>query len=224
MLLDPKDFNLNTLLQENQNFITQYKNNPLMVLIRSEKMRDKTVRQLMLDCIQVFSDQFQKVVMLRSVFCDNLKFFSVANEHLNEEFGHNLSLLKDRNSQPALWDPILESTSCWFAWKMLSLNDEEKTVLVHLVLEASANVFFQEAHKVMNKYGETNYFKIHAEADEAHENMGKELLCHISKHQLERLFSIQEKGWDVLNTTCARIARIVENGKFSQMPVIEYAA
>ena len=202
--------NLGNLLLKNRDYIKQYKNNPLMVLIRSEKMQDKAMRECLLDCIQVFSDQFQKVVMLRSIFCDDPKFFSVVNEHLNEEFGHNLLLLKDRNNEPALWDPILESTSCWFAWKMLSLNNEEKTVLVHMVLEASANIFFQEAHKVMNKYAETDYFKTHAEADEAHEAMGKELLSNISKQQLERLLLIQKRGWDVLNATCARIEQIVE--------------
>lgn len=199
---------LKLLLDNNTRFIHDYKNSLLMQVIHSDQMQKKSSRIRMLDGIQVFSDYFQKVVMLRNVFCDDLKFIKVSNDHLKEEFGHNLSLLKDRDERPAVWDSILESTSCWFAWKMFTLNNEEKTVLVHFVLESSANIFFHAANKVMMKYQETDYFKIHAELDEVHEEMGKELLQNISPNQVDRLLLIQKQGWDVLNTTCDRIAQL----------------
>lgn len=37
---------------------------------------------------------------------------------------------------------------------------------MHLVLEASAQLFFKQAHQVMDQYHETQYFKIHHEVDE----------------------------------------------------------
>lgn len=202
---------IDSLINKNKVFVEQYKNSHLMRLICSEKMAEKSVRDYLLDCIQVFSDYFQRVVMLRSVFCEEQKFVKVANTHFQEEFRHNLSLLEDRNNRPSIWDPILESTSAWFAWKMFVLSNEEKVVLIHLVLEASAHVFFSAAHKVMLQYQETNYFKIHADVDEEHEKMGVNLLEDISLDKLEGLLLIQKQAWDVLNTTCDRIAELVIN-------------
>lgn len=204
--------NFNSLVETNKQFVKYYRQNNLMKLINNkELMKEKSARIYLLDCIQVFSNYFQKVVALRSVFCEDIKFCNLANDHLVEEFGHNLSLLKDRNSEPPVWDPVLESTSAWFAWKMFTLNDEEKTLLIHFVLEASANIFFSAADKVMQHYQETNYFKIHSDADEAHEQMGVNILEHVDPSRLERLFLIQKQGWDVLNVTCNRIAELTLN-------------
>ena len=111
-----------------------------------------------------------------------------------------------RNNVPPKWDPILEATSCWFSWKMLTSNAEEKTVLVHLVLEASANVFLSEADKMMNCYGETSYFKIHSDADEKHEKMGIDLLENLTEREYRCLSTIQHQGWDMINAACARMA------------------
>ena len=160
MVINNNSWTLDKLLENNKIFVSEYTNNRLMKLIKSDEIQEKNTRKRLLDCIQVFSDYFQKVVMLRYVFCDNFKFLTVAQLHLTEEYGHNISLKQDRNHRPSIWDPILESTSSWFAWKMLTLDEEEKTVLVHLVLEASAQLFFTQAHQVMAKYQETEYFKI----------------------------------------------------------------
>jgi len=132
--------------------------------------------------------------MLRSVFCENSRFLATAQKHLDEEFGHNLSLNTDRNHRPPVWDAILEATASWFTWKMFTLDQEEKTVLIHLVLETSANIFLQEAHKVMRQYGETNYFKLHAEADEKHEKMGRELLKIYPKKNMRACLKFSNKA------------------------------
>lgn len=121
---------------------------------------------------------------------------------------HNFSLDADRNYRPPAWDAILDATACWFTWKMFTLDQEAKTVLMHLVLETSANIFFQEAHKVMHSYGETDYFKIHSEADEKHEKMGRELLQNLSTEKYQQLLVVQSQGWDVLNAVCNRIAEL----------------
>jgi hypothetical protein len=146
--------------------------------------------------------------MLRNVFCDDPTIWRVTNEHLQEEFGHNWLLLKDRNNKPSIWDPILDATSSWFVWKMFTLNNIEKTVLVHLVLESSANIFFREAHKIMHQYGETDYFKIHLETDEKHELLGKNFLINASINELSRLLLVQQQGWDVLKVACDQIAKL----------------
>lgn len=201
--------NIELLFSKNNLLDNQFKGNSLIQFIQSEEVNNKLYRERLLDCIQVFSDYFQKVIMLRYVFCNNPKFLPLSTEHLQEEFGHNSSLLKDRNNRPPIWDPILDATASWFAWKMFTLDNEEKIVLVHLVLETSANTFFQLADKAMTKYGETTYFKTHAQADEQHGKMGQNLINNLSQERLERLLLIQQQGWDVLNTTCDRITSLI---------------
>lgn len=203
-----QQFSLEYLLKKNQDFVEEYKKNPFMKPIYANQKMDLKIEEIFLDCIQVFSNYFQKVVMLRNVFSEIPRFCEGAQEHLDEEFGHNLALMKDRKNRPPVWDPILEATSAWFTWKMFVLDNEEKTVLIHLVLESSANVFFQQAHKVMSHYGKTDYFKTHAEADEKHEKMGRALLENLSPEKYARLLDVQKQGWDVLNAACRRIAEI----------------
>ncbi|WP_191488259.1 hypothetical protein [Pseudomonas sp. FEN] len=194
------------LLKENQRFAERYRGSNLMCLIQSKQMEDKENRERLLDSIQIFSDYFQKTIMLRSVFCDDLEFLSVVQLHLNEEFGHNFKLMKDRKYRAPVWHPVLEATAAWFAWKMLTLDNAEKTVLIHLVLEASANIFFSAAHKVMCDYGETDYFEVHAQADAEHEQMGSELLARLCAEKYVSLMTIQQQGWDMLNAACDQIA------------------
>lgn len=197
---------LKTLLNANKNFEKEYRNNTLMAFVTTEMMCERNVRVKLLDCIQVFSNYFQKVVMLRNCFCENPPIYQQTLEHLQEEFCHNVKLMADRGFRPPLWDSILEGTSSWFCWKMFNSSEEEKIVLVHLVLETSANIFFKEAHNVMHKYHETDYFYIHSEVDEKHEDMGREFLENLTTNQYQRLYEIQCQGWDMLNTICARIA------------------
>ena len=208
------------LFKRNDAFIESYRLSSLMHLIRSPFMAKRKARQTLLDLIQVFSNYFQKVVMLRSVFTENIKFHLIALDHLKEEFCHNEKLMADRHYQAPAWDPILEATSSWFAWKMLTLNDEERTVLVHLVLEASANIFFQEAHQVMHHYGETDYFKIHSDVDEQHEQMGKALLYDLTPRQYARLLAVQSQGWSILMTACDRIAELTSVNCSEKNPVL----
>jgi hypothetical protein len=201
-------FTLDALVTTNHQFTSDFAHNPLMHLIRSPLMDDTQKRIQLLDCIQVFSNYFQKTVMLRAILTDNKRYISVVQKHLLEEFGHDIALMHDRKERQPIWDPILEASACWFSWKMFSLDNPEKTVLVHLVLEASAHIFFIEAHKVMQKYAETNYFKLHADVDEHHETMGLDLLTDLRDIDYKRLLEVQQQGWDMLNTACARMAKL----------------
>ncbi len=63
----------------------------------------------------------------------------------------------------------------------------------------------------MEKFGETDYFKLHSELDEHHEMMGLELLEGLREADYQHLSLIQQQGWDVLNTVCHRIAALTIN-------------
>jgi pyrroloquinoline quinone (PQQ) biosynthesis protein C len=197
------------LLKRNDEFVESYKNSPMMQLIKNSGMEKEPFRQRLLGAIQVLSDYFQKVVLLRSVLSETPAFKAAASMHLKEEFCHNEQLMKERNHQLATWDPILEATCSWFVWKMFTISEEEQTVLIHLVLEASGNVFFQAAAPVIHDYMGTEYFKIHAEADQEHEKMGLNLLQDLSKKQYEKLFAIQAQGWSMFLAISERIAALV---------------
>lgn len=202
---------LQQLLDINQRYCDDYRNNSqLMRLIKSESMTDKSQRAKLLDCIQVFSNYFQKTVMLRSVFCENRRYLPVVDDHLKDEFGHNTDLSRDRQHRDPVWDPILEATSAWFAWNMLVMDNDEKVISVHLVLESSANIFFTEANQVMKAYGETDYFAIHSEVDSDHEQMGINLLQSLPACRYQRLMEVQAQCWDMLNTACNRMAILTE--------------
>ena len=71
--------NLNVLLENNKVLIKEYESNLLIQLLKSNLIQEKQVRERLLDCIQVFSDYFQKVVMLRYIFRDNSRFSSVTH-------------------------------------------------------------------------------------------------------------------------------------------------
>lgn len=200
--------NLTDIIEKNRVYAEEFTRSPLMNLIQATTMDNARSRARMLECIQVFSNYFQKTVMLRAVLNDDNKHIKVAQDHLAEEFGHDISLMYDRNNQAPAWDPILDACSSWFSWKMITLDNSEKTLLVHLVLEESANIFFIKANEVMVKYNETDYFKIHAEVDEHHASMGLSLLKGLTDDEYANLSTIQHQGWDVLNAVCKRIAEL----------------
>ncbi len=204
---------LNSLLECNETFIKEFKRSPLMNLINGDKVKEQEIRTNMLDCIQTFSNHFQNVVMLRKITSAHTRAASAASDHLEEEYKHNDILMRDRSYRAPTWDPILESTSCWFTWKMLTADNIEKTVLMHLVLEASADVFFTAANKVMRYYGETEYFGIHATVDQHHATMGNELLANLSAQEYQRLYEILKQGWLVLIAACNRIAALSVSNK-----------
>lgn len=204
------------IIEKNIKYMDEFKNSPLMNLIQDKTMQTSEYRKRLLDCIQVFSNYFQKTVMLRLVLNDNLSHIKIAQAHLAEEFGHDIALMHDRNNKEPIWDPILDATSAWFSWKMITLDNPEKALLIHLVLEESANIFFVKANEIMIRYKETDYFKIHSEVDDEHAAMGIELIKDLTTSQYTNLAIVQQQGWDMLNVVCNRIAELTK--KYGNSP------
>lgn len=200
------------LLQRNKQFVEDHKKNPMFELVTSGRLADERLRNRFFDCVQVWSNFFQKTILARSAFTEERHFALLFEKHLDEEYGHNTNLAAERgNALQIVWDPILEATSNWFAWKMLTLDNTEKTVLVHLVLEVGSSAFSTVANPIVASFQETEYFAIHDEADDDHQEMGLELLVDLAPKSYDRLMKIQQEGWDMLNVLCARIAELVES-------------
>jgi quercetin dioxygenase-like cupin family protein len=197
------------LVQRNEQLMNEHTSNDLFALVCGGEIENAAVRATLLDTIQIWSRHFQRTVMSRATFGSDPRFAALAHEHLVGEFGHDTNLAASRGGAlRPVWDPILEACSAWFPSKMLSLDDAEKTVLVHLVLEGGANVFHKVAHPVMHTFQETNHFEIHAVEDENHLAMGLDALRGLDAAAYPRLERIQREGWDMLNALCARMAML----------------
>lgn len=197
------------LYRQQEQCLKNFQESHLLKILSSTELDKKETRDKMLDSIQIFANYFQKIVMLRSVFTHGPILSSMAQMHLNEELGHDVILMKERSNKSTPFDPILDSSMAWFCWQMFKLNDLEKTVLMHWVLESSAYCFFIHAKTVFDRYGEMKYFQIHSEADEEHKDIDPALLNSLRPEEYARLEMILVQGWSVMTAACDRIAELV---------------
>ncbi len=209
---------LSTLLERNQAHLRKFADNPLFRMARSSTgcFADDPAASfsIFLDYFQVWSNAFQRTLLSRAALCEDPRFRALADEHLSQEFGHNTALAGGRGRGPAreAWDPILSACCEWFEMKMLTLDNPERTVLIHLVIEASADVFYASFDSLARRAGEgARHFDLHAHGvDHGHVEMGIELLRDLPPGYLDRLCDIQSRGWDMLNTMFQRIAELVD--------------
>lgn len=214
----PARRNAEHLAQRNDELARDHTNNPLFTLIRSPQITDKSCRARLFDCIQVWSNCFHRLLLIRSATTELEQFQSLFERHLIEEFDHSATLAAERQREAQrIWDPVLDATAHWFLWKMLTLDNRGKTVLVHLVLETGAAVFHAVANPILSPYRETEYFEVHDEADREHRDMGLELLNGIDDNECRELERLQQEGWDMLNTLCARMATLAASSSTSKV-------
>jgi mannose-6-phosphate isomerase-like protein (cupin superfamily) len=199
------------LLSRNRRYCEEHRANPIFNFVTSERIADPERRRRFLSCVQVWSNYFQKAVMGRTVFTDHPGYAALFRRHLDDEYGHDTGLAKDRGPEAStVWDPVLEGISSWFITKMLSLDNLEKLVLVHLVLEDAGSTFHGVAGPAMAQFGETSYFALHSKDDDAHVRMALQALEGQEKSTYDHLMEIQRQGWDMLNTLCARMVEVAD--------------
>lgn len=204
-----KNKSFTTLLDRNQLFSKKFAANPLFIFLNDKQNQTEKIREKFLCFFQVWSNSFQRMVLLRSALCYNADHQKIADQHLVEEFGHNSDFI----SKDSLKDPILQAVSDWFPWKMISLNEEEKTVLVHLVIEASATIFYENIPSFIAKSSSCDkHFSVHQKLDEAHENLGNSLLERLDAQTYDRLFLVQKEGWEMIGQVFERIYVLLKQG------------
>lgn len=200
---------LERLMDRNRAFLAEFERNALFKLVSSEAFRPDTVKARFLDLFQVWSDKYQKMVLARAVVCESPRFAKITQQHLAEEFGHNTDLAKLRNGRPAIWDPVLEATASWFPWRILTLSEIEKIVLVHTVVESSATIFYRYVRPAVRPDGASDpHFAQHEVVDHTHQDMGKEELENLTDRDYARLEEVQAEGWTMLNAVMSRIAEL----------------
>lgn len=204
---------LSELLSRNHQYCEEHRSNPIFGFVSSDGVADPERRQRFLDCVQVWSGYFQKALLCRSAFTDAPGYSALFRRHLDEEYGHDTGLARDLGPKAeSVWDPVLEATASWFVVKMLSIDNLEKLVLIHLVLESAGSIFHEMAAPRMASFEKTDYFAHHSEADKAHADMPIEELEGQEQATYNRLMHIQRQGWDMLNTLCARMVEVANGG------------
>jgi hypothetical protein len=92
----------------------------------------------------------------------------------------------------------------------MTSSDEERLVLVHLVVEASATVFYQQTARLFATSKAEAHFDLHGRTtDNRHVELGADLLRKIPIADHGRLIEIQQRGWDTLGAVFGRIADLL---------------
>lgn len=198
------------LFKKNEEYMERFDKHRLFVLVKNGMLNNPVARRKFLDCFQVWSNHFQRMVLNRVVTLQDPAFEELAWLHLTEELGHNRDLAKSRADLQPVFDPVLEGVCSWFPSKIGALSDLEKVVLVHLVVEASAVFFYKHVQPAMGAAnGSKNHFDKHKTDDEEHVAMGYDFLRKVTAADWPRLFDIQRQGWAMLMAVMGRVADLV---------------
>lgn len=196
--------NIDQILHDQRICEAKFEKNPLMVLAKSSKIKDPVIKERLLDALNYWSDWFQKIITARMAMGGKPEYFDAAEQHLQEEIGHNKMLYDIRKNKPvSFWDPLLDSGASWFHHQMISGTDEEKTILIHLVLEGASTQFHTAAKKGFLEY---DFFDLHSALDEDHFGMGLKLLENTENIDVPHLLTVLHHGWSVFNVIAAQMA------------------
>lgn len=195
------------LIADNERYAEKFADNSIFDVLLKDEL-DPAVRSKFLDYLQILSDQFQKMVLLRSGICDDASFNGEFDDHLKEEFGHHHLLRNSRTDLVSRTDAPFEALCIWFNHQMLVLDNIEKLVLVHLVVEASAHVFYSKIKKVFDS-SKLTHFDEHSDHDHDHQGVNRKFFKNMTTAQFSRIQEIQRQGWSVVEKQYQRLSEII---------------
>jgi quercetin dioxygenase-like cupin family protein len=183
----------------------RFRKGAIMKLISSEAAHHQDVKDRLLEALNFWSDWFQRILAARVAAGNPKGYQELAEQHFAEEAGHNRALLNLRHNMPvSFWEPILDATSSWFYQKVLSGTPEERTILMHCVLESASCIFHSEAQSL---FPEATHFSLHSELDQEHSKEGFEILRKNPVHDIEHLREILWEGWRMAEYLTGSMAR-----------------
>jgi hypothetical protein len=89
------------------------------------------------------------------------------------------------------------------------LDHRERIVLIHMVIETSATIFYQILSPIFRDHVSNVHFNFHVEHDPEHASMGMHLLENLRPSDYNKLFKIQKQGWLVLGQMFDRISQLI---------------
>ncbi|MGC2404696.1 MAG: cupin domain-containing protein [Acidobacteriaceae bacterium] len=196
------------IVAENEHYMQVFDRSALVEIARSCTEPDGTrLTERLLDSLQPWSDQFQRLIAQRAAAEDDPAMRLLAQAHLEEELGHNRLLEQSRLGRKNVdWDPLVAAAAAWFIDRMSVASSVERTVLAHLVLEGSGMVFHRAA---MESFPGNAYFEEHGENDIRHLKMGYEALAGRTDWTVDEVLEVMRKGWDMMTLLADRVADLV---------------
>lgn len=197
------------LLQNNEKYYCVFKERPFFKMIASGALnRDEKKRDVFFNLVQIFSDYFQTMIQTRQANCCDEKFTLTFLTHFMDELGHD-ELLRQRKKIIAVWDPIIVAVCTWFVHQMQVLDNIEKAVVMHLVLETTGDYYHSLSSKILSPHVESNYYEVHAEHDADHSAMIMDLLPGYPAFTYQRLNQLIKESWYMMYTMVDRVHTLV---------------
>ena len=195
---------LNDLRERNEGYLSRFNQHAIFSAFKDGTYRSPERKARLVAALQVWSNHFHKMLLIRSATCDHASILNVFDEHLKDEFSHSEELSQERSSVEPPWDAQLYAACSWFVNQMTALDNVEKIVLVHMVTEVAATGFYAAAKDVLAQEAK-NHIEAHAEHDCEHARMGTNLLQGLDQQSFHRLRKIQAQGWAMLDVILSRI-------------------
>jgi len=178
---------------------------PFFRMLNDGTLEDTECRVRFLSCLHQWSSAFQRMMFLRQGLVHGTPWESLFLRHFYEELGHNDLLARESQISITRADSAIESCASWFLYRTLVGDNLERLVVTHLVLERSAHAF----HGLASHIFPSSYFAEHAIDDDVHHNMGLAELQGMTAEMFQRLLSVSEKAWDVLELMLERMVQII---------------
>lgn len=197
------------ILRRNKEFAQAFRSNLIFPLLNRKNITEEFT-EAFLSILQILSNHFQKMMLLRSGLSEQEEYSNLFFKHLHEEFGHNELLKSTRKSTHTFWDAQYEAICCWFSYQMMTLDNIEKLFLVNFIIEESASIFYTTISPIFRKFN-IKHLQEHSTLDEEHSNMGISMLQQIDKKTFDNLCSLQSEAWNMVNCQYERMAHILED-------------
>lgn len=203
------DSSVDTLLQRNEQYYEKFKTRPFFALIKSDMLNtDEKKRDTFFSLVQLFSDYFQTMIQSRQANCRDPKFYDTFLTHFMEELGHD-ELLRQRKNKSQTWDPVIAAVCTWFIHQMQVLDNIEKAVVMHLVLEKTGDYYHTVGNNALSQHMQSEYYAVHAEHDEDHSAMIMDLLPGYPDFVYDRLAQLIDESWQMMYTMVDRVYELV---------------
>ncbi|MCB0420764.1 MAG: cupin domain-containing protein [Bdellovibrionales bacterium] len=200
-------------LELNEKFAQRFQKNAIFSTEIKLLLKRRHRKNILLNCLQVMSNSFQRLMFSRIALCDSYSYRKVFFQHFMEELGHDLELKKERKNGNTIWDPILESSTLWFFGKNFLLDDPARIVMTQMVLEKGASIFYSHFAKQFAGDMASDHILKHSVADEGHDSMGVDLLRQETPLRLESLSILMQQSWDMLDLFLSRTSELIKKGE-----------
>ncbi|KAB2835410.1 MAG: hypothetical protein F9K49_03820 [Caedimonadaceae bacterium] len=198
-------YSLTSLLKLHEEEKSAFHHNPLFQRMRSGGFMTPQQRDTFFEYYQEWSSQFQRMILLRSALCEDERFQEVFAQHLDEEYGHDKVLQKERNILNLKKDPLVQALCGWFPHKMLSSSPREQWVISNLCIESASVIIHNHAIPVFDPCNISEYYNMHENHNYHHATGRLDFLENLQEYEYKRLSVILKNTWDIMNALMARI-------------------